>query len=404
MELNFSLLKKIAEEEPKPPCKGLFFRGSVSVYHDGKGRITEKKEIRLLKRKSCEGCDECFGFWEYLSDCDLTDYEDGGRRRVGMTREEFRNTVYSRDNHTCVVPNCGLPAVDAHHLIERALWTDKSEFGGYIPDNGVSVCEIHHKHAEKNFFPPQALRDWAGIENRILPKGFDPNNWYTKWGDELKHPTRELCKYPSTMYLPFSPEYDVSKRGLIEIETLLHKPLVMTLKMDGSNCCLRHDKVVARNGDTAEHPSFDMIKGIHAGLKSMIPEHIQIFGEWIYAKHSIHYTDLEAYFQVFAIYDSAKELWLSWDDTEMWAEMLGFITVPVIAKREGFDADYTFTQYVYHGATHWINNGHEGIVVRNAYPFHYGQFEDNVAKYVRANHVQTNKHWSTQQIIKNEVV
>lgn len=72
-KIDFSLLKKIAQEEPKPPCKGLFFRGSVNVYHDGKGRITEKKEIRLLKRKSCEGCEDCFDWWDYMSMCDINE-------------------------------------------------------------------------------------------------------------------------------------------------------------------------------------------------------------------------------------------------------------------------------------------------------------------------------------------
>ena len=323
-----------------------------------------------------------------------------------MNRENFRNSVYKRDNYTCVVPNCGQQAIDAHHLIERALWSDESEFGGYLPDNGVSVCEKHHKHAEKNFFPPQALRFWAGIENRILPKGFDPNNWYTKWGDELKHPTREMCKYPSTMYLPFSPEYDCTKRGLMTLDKLIDKPLIVTVKMDGSNCCLRHDKVVARNGDTAEHPSFDMIKGIHAGIRTMIPEYIQIFGEWIYAKHSIHYKNLNGYFQIFAVYNSKYELWTEWDDVLFWANHLGFNTVPEFGylRNVVYDTEWELTNKLIEIAENVINDGHEGIVVRSAYPFHYGQFEDNLAKYVRAGHVQTNKHWSTQQIIKNELL
>jgi hypothetical protein len=51
-----------------------------------------------------------------------------------------------------------------------------------------------------------------------------------------------------------------------------------------------------------------------------------------------------------------------------------------------------------------IKFGHEGIVVRNAYPFHNSMWKENIAKYVRANHVQTNKHWSQQPITRNDVV
>ena len=38
-----------------------------------------------------------------------------------LTRNEFREGVFARDNHTCVVPDCNKEAVDAHHIIERKL-------------------------------------------------------------------------------------------------------------------------------------------------------------------------------------------------------------------------------------------------------------------------------------------
>ena len=65
-------------------------------------------------------------------------------------REQFRNAVFRRDNYKCVVPDCNHEAKDAHHLIERKLWIREKEKEGYIIDNGVSVCEYHHKLAEKD--------------------------------------------------------------------------------------------------------------------------------------------------------------------------------------------------------------------------------------------------------------
>ena len=35
----------------------------------------------------------------------------------------------------------------------------------------------------------------------------------------------------------------------------------------------------------------------------------------------------------------------------------------------------------------------EGLVIRIADKFSVGEFDKNVAKYVRANHVQTDSHW-----------
>lgn len=56
--------------------------------------------------------------------------------RILLTRDDFREFVFKRDNHKCVV--CGEPAVDAHHILERRLFHDS----GYYLDNGASLCGI----------------------------------------------------------------------------------------------------------------------------------------------------------------------------------------------------------------------------------------------------------------------
>jgi hypothetical protein len=43
----------------------------------------------------------------------------------------------------------------------------------------------------------------------------------------------------------------------------------------------------------------------------------------------------------------------------------------------------------------------EGYVIRLADSFHYKNFQKSVVKYVRKNHVKTDKHWMQQTIIKN---
>lgn len=47
-----------------------------------------------------------------------------------LSRDQFRELTFERDKHTCVF--CDKPAQDAHHIIERRLWSD----GGYYLDNG----------------------------------------------------------------------------------------------------------------------------------------------------------------------------------------------------------------------------------------------------------------------------
>jgi hypothetical protein len=326
-----------------------------------------------------------------------------------MTREEFRTAVFKRDNHTCVVPGCGQKAQDAHHIIERALWTNPEEEGGYIVDNGASVCGEHHIHTEKCFIPSQALRNWAGIKRIVLPKQLDPLNIYDKWGKIIPRPNRELVKYPHTPYMPFSPsadEKDISDCGYSDLSNLVDKPLVITIKMDGSNNLWTNEKVAARNAYDAPHKSFDLAKAEHAKVRHLIPNDIQIFGEWLYAKHSIHYQgpiSLDGLYQLFGVYRKDQCLWESWDVVKEWAAKLGMITVPVIEF-----ASYSSAQELEGKLTKigWdvIKKGHEGIVVRSIYPYYWGDFSKNIAKFVRPHHVQTDKHWMEQPIVRNIVV
>jgi hypothetical protein len=93
---------------------------------------------------------------------------------------------------------------------------------------------------------------------------------------------------------------------------------------------------------------------------------------------------------VFAIFDD-NNYCLSWDDTVLCYSILGLITVPLLYRgvwnirdMMEFDKD-TF----------------EGYVVRNADNFHYDDYGNNIAKYVRPNHVKTSDHWRNQAMVVN---
>jgi hypothetical protein len=49
-----------------------------------------------------------------------------------------------------------------------------------------------------------------------------------------------------------------------------------------------------------------------------------------------------------------------------------------------------------------VEKGHEGIIVRSRYPFHYSQIDERLGKYVRPNHVEEGeKHWSKRDLKEN---
>lgn len=96
-----------------------------------------------------------------------------------LTREEFKKLVFARDKNKCIF--CDLPAVDAHHILDRKLWKD----GGYYLSNGASVCEDHHWGCEKTTISVEEVRDACRIKEFILPEHLSYDKVYDKWGNEV---------------------------------------------------------------------------------------------------------------------------------------------------------------------------------------------------------------------------
>jgi len=58
-------------------------------------------------------------------------------------RSDFRNAVFNRDGYKCKFCE-ETEDLDAHHI------TDRNEVpnGGYVQENGISLCKVHHELAE----------------------------------------------------------------------------------------------------------------------------------------------------------------------------------------------------------------------------------------------------------------
>lgn len=60
------------------------------------------------------------------------------------TRAQFRNRVFTRDGNKCRVCGDASQPLDAHHITDRNLMPN----GGYVPENGISLCPTCHESAE----------------------------------------------------------------------------------------------------------------------------------------------------------------------------------------------------------------------------------------------------------------
>ena len=124
-----------------------------------------------------------------------------------------------------------------------------------------------------------------------------------------------------------------------------------------------------------------------------VPEGFRICGENLYAKHSIYYDNLPSYLMGFSVWN--KDICLSWDETLEWFKLLDITPVETI-YRGSYDENILKEL-----ASNLNTSKEEGYVIRNANQFTYKRFPENVAKYVRKAHVQTNIHWMRQEIVPN---
>ena len=206
-------------------------------------------------------------------------------------------------------------------------------------------------------------------------------------------------KYPRSFHLPFSLGLQNDDKRMSNEHCFNGKDVIVTVKMDGENTSLYREGLHARSLDSAHHPSRSVIKQIHSTIKNDIPEGWRICGENLQCKKSIHYTNLESFFYVFSVWNEKNEA-LSYLDTKYFCENLGLTHVEVVdcildfAKEEGMSTLEKIYKEV-------VARGDEGIVVRNVDSFHYKDFQDNLVKAVRKDHVQTSVHWMRSKLIPN---
>jgi len=212
-------------------------------------------------------------------------------------------------------------------------------------------------------------------------------------------------KYPSTVHLPFSPtvhQDDVCAQAEGISNFLCHKRMIITEKIDGGNCCLKDGQVFGRtHSRPATHWSFGPVKEMYATLLSMhqeLLEDYELFGENVSAVHSIAYDALYAPFYLFAARKRGADEWLSWDHVQELASQLNIATVPLVF--DGVFSNLKQLEAVIKAETLKTSRlstevGAEGFVVRSACAFPQDKFEQNVFKYVRANHIQTSSNWKS---------
>lgn len=326
-----------------------------------------------------------------------------------LDRDKFREAVFLRDNHTCVI--CKKPAKDVHHILERRLFLD----GGYYLSNGASLCEECHLKAEMTLISVEEIREACGIaeKDKVLPEHLYPDQIYDKWSNPILPNGKRMrgdlfddisvqkilneagllgvftkyVKYPRTFHLPFSPGATKDDRIIKDTKHFEGQEVIVNLKYDGENCTFYNDYLHARSLSDKKHWSRTWIKNFHSKIAHDIPEEMRFIVENLYAKHSIKYSNLDNY--CYGISAWVGMTCLDWDTTTEWFALLD-IPMPEIIYQGIWNED------IIKNLHKPMVNGEEreGFVVRLKRSFHYKDFPRSVAKFVRANHVsQDHFHW-----------
>jgi hypothetical protein len=152
-----------------------------------------------------------------------------------------------------------------------------------------------------------------------------------------------LQKYPRTQHIEGSRlqpgDHDLSAVLFAELEG---KPLVVEEKLDGANSAISFDRddtlLLQSRGHYlmggARERQFDLLKtwahSHHSAFREVLGQRYVMYGEWVYAKHTVFYDQLPHYFMEFDVYDREHDQFLSTERRARLLSGLPIASVPVL--------------------------------------------------------------------------
>lgn len=251
-----------------------------------------------------------------------------------------------------------------------------------------------------------------------------------------------IFKYPRTQHISGSRlQKGDEDLDAVSFSLLKGKYLVVEEKMDGANCAISFtDEGTLRlqsrghylmGGPAERH--FDLLKSWAAArtneLWAVLSDRFILYGEWLYAKHTVFYDRLPHYFMEFDVLDKESGIFLSTAARRKLLQSLPFV-VPVKVLAEGpFQQMEALSDLIVH--SHFISADHFGslrevvsqkglridpvLAETDPSPMMEGLYikEENEQevlgryKFVRKDFLQrlmdSNSHWQSRPIIPNQL-
>jgi len=232
----------------------------------------------------------------------------------------------------------------------------------------------------------------------------------------------QFVKYPRTPHLFGSRGTDDDRHlNAAESAAFLRDPsLIVEEKLDGTNVGIhfaKHGGMVlqCRGHEITEgmHPQYDLFKQWTRAKSTVLEERLQdryiLFGEWLFATHSVHYRCLSHYFFEFDIYDKQTGEFVDLAGRLKLLDGSGLKTVPVIHRGaiekgglEPLIGPSAFDSVFDNPITYATDNLMEGLYLRTE----ASGAVTGRAKYVRTafvERVNQSEHWQHQRMVPNRL-
>jgi hypothetical protein len=179
----------------------------------------------------------------------------------------------------------------------------------------------------------------------------------------------QIYKYPRTQHIEGSGlQQGDEDLDVVPFERLAGRHLVVEEKMDGANCAISFSdagKLLLQSRGHyltggARERQFDLFKTwarrYAAELRAILEDRYLMFGEWLYAKHTIFYTELPHYFLEFDIYDRREDIFLSTEERAKLLEQAPFVASAKVLHSGAVASMPALVALI--GPSHFIAPGH----------------------------------------------
>lgn len=185
-----------------------------------------------------------------------------------------------------------------------------------------------------------------------------------------------IKKFPRTPHLKGS-NIQIGDEDLkqISFDDLKDKVLVVEEKIDGANTAISFDSdgnLLLQNrghliGTSYKDKHYALLKQWAIVWKDLLHEVLQdryiMYGEWMYAKHTVYYDNLPHYFMEFDIYDKKEEKFLDTPSRKALLKDLPIASVPVI-KEGKFNSLDELTDLI--SSSHYISQNNKESLTKSA--------------------------------------